>query len=639
MAYTAPALLRATGALAVALTLAASQVLQPASARQAGPALHGTKPAVEASESTQYSPPVRDAGATNLYWGDTHLHTRDSADAFILGNETLTSDHAFQLAQGMEILLSEGRRVKLRRPLDFLAVTDHAEYLGVLPRVQGRDRGMLGWSIGRKWAEYLATGARKELIFDWVKSAVSSDPTLQQPSSTRHTIWKEAVKTADRYNRPGRFTAFIGYEWTSMIGGNMHRVVLFKDGGDKAAQKLPFSAQDSTDPEALWQALASYERDTGGQALAIPHNGNGSNGQMFAPIRQSGRPFDRPYAVMRSRWEPAYEVTQQKGDGETLPILSPNDEFADFERWDWTAGSTGPQPPGSEAYDYARSALKEGLQHDARLGANPFKFGMIGSTDSHNALSTTTEDNFWGKFPDSQPSQGRATTDMAFMGEQNWRLGASGLAAVWATENTREAIFAAFKRREIYATTGSRIQVRFFGGWDFDPTDVQRPDYAQIGYKKGVPMGGDLLRQARVKAPVFMIAAAKDPDEANLDRIQIIKGWVDGSGRAHEKIYDVALSDGRKISPKTGKASPVGSTVDLASASYTNSIGDPELTAVWRDPSFDPKARAFYYVRVLEIPKPRWTAYDARFFKLKMPAHVPMTVQDRAYTSPIWYQP
>lgn len=422
------------------------------------------------------------------------------------------------------------------------------------------------------------------------------------------------------------------------VGDNLHRVVLFRDGASKATRQAPFSAQDSSNPEDLWAALQRYEAATGGKVLAIPHNGNLSNARMFLPRMSDGNPFTLSYARMRARWEPVVEVTQSKGDGETHPALSPTDEFADFERWDESnILRTARKQPGMLRYEYARTVLGEGLAQEAKLAANPFKFGMIGSTDQHTGLSTTTEDNFFGKLKESEPSPDRYRKMLATW--NNWRLSASGLTAAWARENTREAIFDAFKRREVYATTGSRIQVRLFGGWDYRESDVLRPDYATIGYRKGVPMGGDLMRAPAGKVPRFMVTASKDPDEANLDRIQIIKGWLDAKGQTHEKIYDVALSDGRKVDPRTGKAPRVGSTVNVGDASYTNTIGAPELAVVWTDPDFDPAERAFYYARVIEIPKPRWTAYDAKFFKLTMPKQVPRITQDRAYTSPIWYTP
>jgi len=615
--------------------------IRPTQAQRADVAVPvATNAPARGGDRAEYSPVVRDLTATNLYWGDTHLHTRNSADSYLVGNETLSPEDAFRYALGQTVAAHNGMHVRLRRPLDFLAVTDHAEYLGVFARLKREDPSLMGWPLGRRWSAMLVKGDRG-IGREWVKAIQSNDAETQVPEDVRRSIWKEIAVLADRYNMPGRFTAFTGYEWTSMINGdNLHRVVLFRDGSDRTLRTMPFSAQESTDPEALWRVLEAYEAQTGGEVLAIPHNGNLSNGRMFALETVAGRPFTAEYATRRARWEPLYEVTQVKGDGETHPALSPSDEFADFERWDESnASGDTPKQPWMLRHEYARQALKDGLQLAASTGVNPFRFGMIGSTDGHNGYTAVTEDDFWGKFVDTEPSAGRATERFLRRLQENWRLNASGLAAVWAPENTRDAIFAAFKRREVYGTTGSRIKLRFFGGWEYADEDVRRPDYARIGYAKGVPMGGELLAAPKGRAPRFMVVAARDPDEANLDRVQVIKGWLDAQGETHEKIYDVALSDGRKVDPVTGKAPPVGSTVDVGKAGYTNSIGDPELATVWTDPDFDPAQRAFYYVRVLEIPKPRWTAYDAQFFNLELPAKIPMTTQDRAYSSPIWYQP
>jgi len=367
--------------------------------------------------------------------------------------------------------------------------------------------------------------------------------------------------------------------------------------------------------------------------LAIPHNGNLSSGMMFAPIDYDGNPITADYARTRSRWEPLYEVTQYKGDGEAHPILSPTDEFADYETWH-VPGFFGKRPDDwakQKRYEYARSALKLGLEQKAKLGVNPFKFGMIGATDSHTSFSTAREDNFWGKISFNEPSPYRAA--------KSWHFAASGMAAVWATENTRSAIFAGMKRKEAYATTGPRMTVRFFGGWGYVSTDAAAHDFVGIGYRKGVPMGGDLTHGPADKAPTFLVRVVKDPDGANLDRVQIIKGWREKEGELHERVYDVALSDGRHAD-SDDKVPPVGNTVDVENASYSNSIGDPELAVVWKDPDFDPAELAFYYARVIEIPTPRWTAYDAKHYGLKdLPRDVPMVTQERAYTSPIWYTP
>lgn len=633
------------GALAAGGLLASISGLA-LSAPATGAAVAG-KADADATARESYSPVVRDHSATNLYWGDTHLHTRNSADAFTAHNEGITRDDAFRFAMGLPIKATNGMDVRLRRPLDFLVVTDHAEYMGVFARLKdGSDASLLDWALGRRWAELLRSSDSLVALGTQFADAIqSTDPALRTPAASRQSLWDEVWQTADRYNAPGRFSAFSGYEWTSMINGdNLHRIVMFRDDGSRTRHGLPFSAQDSTNPEDLWASLEAYERTSGGEVLAIAHNGNVSNGRMFAPQTLSGTPLSADYARRRARWEPVYEVTQVKGTGETHPALSPGDEFADFEIWDkGNITLTAPKQSWMLRYEYARSGLLEGLGHEARTGVNPFKFGMIGSSDIHNGYSAVAEHDFWGKFPESEPHAGRTEAKMAGQLQQSWELGASGLAAVWAPENTREAIFAAFKRREVYGTTGSRIMLRFFGGFDFAPGDVDRPDYARIGYRKGVPMGGDLSRSAasagKARAPSFLIVAARDPDEANLDRIQVIKGWIDASGKAHEKIHDVALSDGRKVNPRTGKAPKVGNTVNLREATYVNSIGDPELSVQWTDPDFDPRQRAFYYVRVLEIPKPRWTAYDARFFATAMAAGIPMIVQDRAYSSPIWYNP
>jgi hypothetical protein len=389
--------------------------------------------------------------------------------------------------------------------------------------------------------------------------------------------------------------------------------------------------------------MSGYEEKTGGHVLAIAHNGNLSNGRMF-PIIESftGKPMDREYAETRAFRERLYEVTQIKGDGETHPFISPNDEFANYERWDkGNLDLSEKKKPEMLEFEYARAALRNGLKLEQELGVNPYKFGMIGSTDAHTGLAGIDEDNYWGKFTTSEPSPQRATHPLiktengTIMG---WQETASGYAGVWATENTREALFDAMQRKEVYATTGPRMIVRFFGGWEFEARDASTRNPALVGYAKGVPMGGDLSTAPAGKAPTFLVAALKDPVGANLDRIQIIKGWLDSSGQTHEKIYDVVWSGDRKPDAK-GKLPSVGDTVDVPNATYTNTIGASELIKAWKDPEFDASQRAFYYVRVLEIPTPRWTAYDAKYFGIKMPPEVPMKLQERAYTSPIWYTP
>ncbi len=596
---------------------------------------------LDAHAEDVYSKPANADYPTDVYWGDTHLHTRNSADAYSLGNQNLTPTDAFRFAQGQSLTAHNGMKVKLRRPLDFLVVSDHAEYLGGYYRFHVGDPQVTSTDAGKQWQGYLDEGNPVGMMAAFTGSMSDPDVNRAFPESTRLAIWKDVAQTADEHNHPGRFTAFTGYEWTAMINGNnLHRVVIYKDAADKAGALPPFSGQDSLDPRELWKALARYEEATGGQVMAIAHNGNLSNGMMFPDKSVDGKAIDKAYAELRARWEPVYEMTQVKGDGEAHPALSPDDEFADYENWDWdNIGRTEAKQEWMLKHEYARGALKLGLAYEESLGVNPFKFGMIGSTDGHNTFTTTEEDNFYGKFPESEPGVERTQNSMA--ADQlwdNWRIVSSGYAAVWAKENTREALFDAMQRREVYATTGSRIMVRFFGGFDFEPGDVQKPRYLDIGYGRGVPMGGDLTAAPRGESPSFMVVAAKDPDGANLDRVQVVKGWLNKDGTTGEKVYDVAWSGDREPD-QNGKLPPVGNTVDVEKATYTNSIGAAQLATVWTDPDFDAKQRAFYYVRVLEIPVPRWTTYDALQFGIELPDVIPRSIQDRAYTSPIWYTP
>ena len=595
-------------------------------------------------DEPDYSPYVDRNIPNRIFWGDTHHHTSYSPDAGLVGN-ILGPEAAYQFARGEEVTSSSGLRAKLLRPLDFLVVSDHAEYIGLADMLRTSDPVLLDDPIGKRWNDMFHGGKGYDLFIEILGSVAAGDEKIKNPQVKR-SIWERFTKVADRYNEPGRFTAFIGFEWSSIPqGNNLHRVAVFRDGAERANQVVPYSMFDSVDPEDLWRYLAEYETKTGGQVFAIPHNGNLSNGVMFAEKTLAGKRIGKAYAQERMRWEPLIEVTQIKGDGETHPFLSPEDEFADFETWD-KGNLTGTVPKKDEMlqYEYGRSALKLGLKLEEKTGVNPYKFGMIGSTDSHTSLATTREENYFGKITKTEPSPTRyehevirSTVDpklTTFSSEE----AAEGLAAVWARENTREAIFDAMKRKEVYATTGSRIGVRVFAGWDFRADEVERPDFADQGYARGVPMGGDLSQAPKGKSPTFMVRSLRDVDGANLDRIQIVKGWMDGKGKTHEKVYDLALSDGRKPDAN-GKVPPVGNTVDVANATYTNTIGDPLLTAHWVDPDFDPKERAFYYVRVIEIPSPRWTAYDAKRFGIKMPDDIPMIVQDRAYTSPIWFTP
>src|SRR5690242_21435297 len=598
-----------------------------------------------------YSPYAGRNFPTRPYFGDTHLHTSYSMDAGAFGARLGPKD-AYRFAKGEEVIASSGQRAKLSRPLDFLVVADHSDGMGFFPQLLGGDPALLATPQGRKWYDEINSGKGAQAAIDIITSFGKGQMPKGFPipgTSAYRSAWRETIKAAEEANDPGHFTAFIGYEWTSNAGGNnLHRNIIWRDNGAKASLVEPFTTLPplgSPNPRDLWKWMAMVEEKTGAEILALAHNGNLSNGRMF-PIIESfnGKRIDREYAENRTRWEPLYEATQIKGDGETHPFLSPNDEFANFERWDkGNLDLTELKKPEMLEFEYVRSALKNGLKMEAELGVNPYKFGLVGSTDSHTALSAVEEDNFFGKASNSEPGPDRAIhpwlkapSGAVIMG---WEQTASGYAAVWATENTRASLFDAMKRREVYATTGPRMIVRFFGAFDFEPNDAQNRLPAGIGYSKGVPMGGDLSNAPKGKAPTFLVAALKDPIGANLDRYQIIKGWLDAKGQLHEKIYDVAWSGERKVDSKTGKLADVGSTVDVENASWTNTIGATELIAVWRDPDFNPSERAFYYGRVIEIPTPRWTAYDAKYFGVQMPKEVPMTTTERAYTSPIWYTP
>ncbi len=599
-------------------------------------------------QSEPYSPYVDQYFPKRVLFGDTHVHTVLSFDDGLFGT-TLGPNDSFRFAKGEEVISNTGLRAKRDRPLDFLVISDHAEYLGIADLILKDDPGLLANPAGRRWYDMFKAGG--EGGFDAAKEifgSITEGKELWKDDKMKRTVWERVTDIATRHNDPGTFTAFNGYEWTSAPGpgNNLHRVVIFRDGEDRVNQIVPFSAFDSPDPEDLWKFMGAYEADTGGNVLAIPHNGNSSNGLMWDDETMSGEPLTKAYAEARMRWEPLMEVSQSKGDSETHPYLSPDDEFADFETWDFGnfAQPTDPKEPSMLKHEYARSALKLGMEYGEEIGANPFKFGMIGSTDTHISITATREDNWFGKMPQSEPSPERWKHVMLRFADGktsaiDWMLSASGIAAVWSAENTRESIFDAMERKEVYATTGSRITVRVFAGWDFGSDEVERSDFAKQGYARGVPMGGDLTSAPSGAAPTFMVRSLRDPEGANLDRVQIIKGWLGTDGESQERIYDVAVSDDRTIDSDGRSRTPVGNTVDLADASYTNTIGDPLLTAFWEDPDFDPTQSAFYYVRVIEIPKPRWTAYDSVRFDIEMAAEVPMIVQDRAYTSPIWYTP
>jgi len=593
---------------------------------------------------SDYSPYAGRDFPNQVYWGDTHLHTSVSVDAGTMNR--IGQEGAFRFARGEEVTTTHGLRVKLSRPLDFLVLTDHAEMYGLMPQLLSGDPDILATEKGRRWYDMLMSGNRDtifEAAMEIVDSLSKPEPPINNPAAVRKA-WDAYTVLADEFNEPGQFTALIGYEWTAMGGFNLHRNVVFRGDGELARKTTPYSQFDSQNPEDLWRALEAFSAETGAQVLAIPHNGNLSNGRMFSVKNFDGSPLNKELAELRARMEPIIETTQIKGDSESHPFLSPNDEFAGYETWDAAnLNGTELKEQSMLQYEYSREALKTGLKLKQSLGVNPYRFGMVGSTDSHTSFAAVEEENFFGKHSGVEPEPHRwehtvisspLDPDLAIMG---WQQAASGYAGVWAKENTREAIFDAMRRKEVYATTGPRMTVRFFGGWSFTPGDIQNRVPAYTGYEKGVPMGGE-LGAAAAAAPSFLVAAAKDPYSGNLDRIQIVKGWMDAQGETHEKVYDVVWSGGRKPG-EDGRIPPVGNTVDVESATWSNSIGEPELITVWQDPDFDKNESAFYYARVIEIPTPRWTAYEAKRFGVEMDEQVPMTTQERAYTSPIWYTP
>lgn len=594
-----------------------------------------------------YSPYAGRAYSTRPLWGELHLHTSWSADAIAAGTR-VGPDEALRYAEGKEITSSTGQAVRLSRPYDWMMVADHSDAMGVMSAVLEGKSSLMTDPTLKRWHEGMQAGgedASKVVMEIITLQGQGKLPEAMTDTKVQMDTWKDMTEIVESHNKPGTFTALIGYEWTSNYGGgnNLHRNIVYRDGKALADQVRPLTTFDTEIPNQLWDWMQGYEEKTGGQVLAVPHNGNLSNGLMFSTETPDGKPIDAKWAEARARWEPLYEVTQSKGTSEQHPSLAPADEFANFEIWDKGNLNVVPKEPGMIEREYAREALKNGLKLEEEFGTNPFKFGLVGSTDDHTGISSAEENNFFGKFPASEPSAERSTGNaFDFEGRtvKDWQLGASGLTAVWAEENTRASIWDAMKRKEVYATTGTRILVRFFGGWDFKPEDVLSRNPGAVGYGKGVPMGGDLTTPDNgAKAPSFLVAALKDSFSGNLDRIQIIKGWLDKAGKPQEKVYNVVWSGDRKLD-KDGNLPSIGNTVDVANATWTNTIGSSELIAVWQDPDFDPSFKAFYYARVIEIPTPRWTAYDKAYFAdAKFSDEVPMTVTERAYTSPIWYTP
>ncbi|WP_430817044.1 DUF3604 domain-containing protein [Carboxylicivirga sp. RSCT41] len=612
----------------------------------------------EKYKGKSYSPHAKRDFPSKVLWGDSHLHTGMSFDAGTAGCILLPED-AYRFAKGEEVISSFGIPVKLSRPLDWLAVTDHSDNMGfVIDMIAGKPEIMAN-PMGKDWHDRLTVANKEEkpeIAYEIIKALMVTKTFPQEiyygPESAGYkSTWENIVGAAEKHNDPGQFTAMIGYEWTSTLNGNnLHRNVLYRDGAVEALRLVPYTTTPplgSSDPMELWKWMTNYEKETGGQVLAIAHNGNLSNGLMFPLVAQyTGRELDDFYMKERAKWEPIYEITQIKGDGEAHPLLSPKDEFADYETWDFGNIVPGNMVIAKETEmlpkEYAREALKNGMVLESKFGTNPYKMGFVGATDSHTGLATAQEDNFFGKHSGYEPDPNRM--DHLFMQStvgkmMSWGQVAAGLGAVWAKDNTRKEIFDAMQRKEVYATTGSRMAVRFFGGWEYTDEDLMSREPAFAGYQKGVPMGGDLFDAPTGKAPTFMVYALRDPIGGNLDRIQIIKGWLDKDGATHERVYDVAVSDGRVIDKDGRCKKDVGNTVDAATASFKNSIGASELSVVWTDPEFDPKQKAFYYARVIEIPTPRWTTIDAFRFGIEIPEGAPVSTQERAYTSPIWYSP
>lgn len=583
-----------------------------------------------------------------VFWGDTHLHTDNSIDAFGFGVR-LGPEQALRFARGEKITATTGVPAQLDRPLDFLLIADHSDGLGATRRLYDAPRLLIRDATLRRWHDMMHEGPRQSqrAIAELITAASNGElpEAMRDPENqakATEEIWTRHLDTIDRFNEPGKFTALAGFEYTLMPdGNNLHRVVMFRDGSARTKQVRPYPGL-SGGVDGLWDYMAAYEKKTGGRALAIPHNSNVSNGLMFELTMPGGGPMTAEYARKRARLEPVVEVTQIKGDSEAHRLLSPNDEFASYGVAGWELGNlplTRRATPDMFGGNYVREALKRGLTIEAQTGANPYRFGLIGSTDSHTALATGDEDNFYGKHTGNEPRAGRAAEAQNLgtrEGRFGWQYLASGYAGVWARANTRAEIFDAMMRREVYATTGPRMTVRMFGGFDFSEEDFTGRAWVANGYRRGVPMGGELADEG--KAPVFMIEALKDPKGANLDRVQVVKGWIDASGATQEKVFEVAWSDPAVRRIAGGRVPPVGDTVDRAKATYTNTIGARQLRVRWIDPEYRPGQNAFYYVRVIEIPTPRWVLFDALRYKLKLPKEVMdnSVSQERAYSSPIW---
>ncbi len=610
----------------------AGERAEPEPASQA--AESATEPAAATPGAVEADPATRQA-----LFGAVHVHTSYSFDAFTNGTVSQPED-AYKWAKGEAIQgNASGLMLQIRTPLDFYAVSDHAEMMGVFPLMKDPENPLSRHPMAERVLSddiNVAMQAFAEILREF--SAGNVDPAFSDPEISRG-VWQEIVEAADAHYAPGRFTTFPAFEWTSNPDKrNLHRVVVFRD--SDVVPELAYSSLDSEHPEDLWRWMEA-QRSAGSTLLAIGHNANASDGLMFSLRDSQGNPLDAAYVEARSGNEPLYEISQIKGTSETHPELSPNDEFAGFEIWDYTLSADSERPTHRKG-SYARQALLDGLALARDGTGNPFEFGFIGDTDTHNAAASNEEDNYSGKFGfETVPSHRLLGIEGQPDGQKRQvrEFSSGGLAGVWAEENTRESIYDAMGRRETFGTSGPQMSVRFFGGWDFSPADIQSPSWVAAGYARGVPMGGELSAAPQGGRPAFLLQALKDPASGNLDRIQVVKGWVDRDGAQHEAVYDVAWSDGRKQDLATGALPPVGNTVDAATATYANRIGDAELSGVWSDPDFDAQHHAFYYVRVLEIPTPRWSTRDAVALGVPIPDGLPVSIQERAWSSPIWYTP
>jgi hypothetical protein len=575
----------------------------------------------------------------NAYFGAVHVHTGWSFDAFTNGSRTTPTD-AYAWAQGREITNSGvGGKIQIQTPLDFYMVSDHAEFMGVFNQMSNPESPLSKTEIAQG-VNSPDPNVRMQTFAGILRdmSAGKVDPALTD-TALAGSVWAEIVKAAEENYQPGKFTTFAGFEWTSNPRQrNLHRVVVFRD--TKTLPAMALSALDSDDPESLWKWMG-LQRERGSTLLAIPHNGNASDGRMFELVKFDGKPIDAAYNAKRAANEPLYEISQIKGTSETHPDLSPNDEFAGFEQWDYTL-SADYERPTERAGSFARKALLDGMAQEQTGQGNPFKYGFIGDTDTHNAAASNEEFNYTGKFAFENDAVHRVKGlegQPAGQVRQIQEFSSGGLAGVWAEQNTREAIFDAMLRKETFGTSGPMIKVRFFASWDLGAGALEQADFVKQAYANGVPMGGDLKPAAEAgKAPIFFVMALKDPKSGNLDRIQIVKGWLDEQGAQQERVFDVTWSSDRKPGAD-GKLPAVGDTVDAATGKYTDTIGASELSAAWTDPEFKPGERAFYYARVLEIPTPRWSTIDAANLGMAVPEGLPVSIQERAWSSPIWYAP